>query len=117
MKNRPPFKLNGIFMVHNLYLTVASAIMLALFIEQLLPTVWRRGVFFAICDHRGGWTRELVVLYYVGCPPSTGGKVLSLIGSQMNYVTKYVELIDTVFLVLKKKPLSMAIVFAESDRC
>ncbi|KAI4242930.1 MAG: hypothetical protein L6R40_003803 [Gallowayella cf. fulva] len=88
MKNRPPFKLNGIFMVHNLYLTVASAIMLALFIEQLLPTVWRRGVFFAICDHRGGWTRELVVLYY------------------MNYVTKYVELIDTVFLVLKKKPLT-----------
>ncbi|KAL8698960.1 MAG: hypothetical protein Q9224_001618 [Gallowayella concinna] len=88
MKNRPPFKLNGLFMIHNLYLTVASAIMLALFIEQLLPTVWRKGVFFAICDHRGGWTRQLVVLYY------------------MNYLTKYIELIDTIFLVLKKKPLT-----------
>lgn len=65
MKNRSPMKLNGLFMVHNLYLTIASAIMLALFIEQLLPTVWRHGVFFAICDHRGGWTRELVILYYV----------------------------------------------------
>ncbi|KAL8699476.1 MAG: hypothetical protein Q9201_005986 [Fulgogasparrea decipioides] len=88
MKDRKPFKLNGLFMIHNLYLTVASAIMLALFAEQLIPTVRRRGVFFAICDHRGGWTRELVVLYY------------------MNYLTKYVELIDTVFLVLKKKPLT-----------
>ncbi|KAL8656404.1 MAG: hypothetical protein Q9210_000263 [Variospora velana] len=65
MKNRKPFKLNALFMIHNLYLTIASLIMLVLFIEQLFPTVWRRGIFFAICDHRGGWTRELVVLYYL----------------------------------------------------
>ncbi|KAI9879329.1 MAG: hypothetical protein M1830_008850 [Pleopsidium flavum] len=88
MKNRPAYKLNGLFMVHNLYLTLISAGLLALFIEQLLPTVWRHGIFYAICNHKGGWTNPLVILYY------------------LNYVTKYVELIDTVFLFLKKKPLT-----------
>ena len=66
MKNRAPLNLNGLFMVHNLYLTIISGTLLALFIEQLLPTVWRNGIFFAICNHRGGWTDRLVVLYYVG---------------------------------------------------
>lgn len=65
MKNRTSWKLNGLFMVHNLYLTIISATLLALFIEQLLPTLWRNGIFFAICDARGGWTKPLVTLYYV----------------------------------------------------
>ncbi|PGH02868.1 hypothetical protein AJ79_07524 [Helicocarpus griseus UAMH5409] len=88
MRNRPAMKLKGLFLIHNLYLTLISGTLLALFIEQLLPTIWRNGVFFAICDHQGGWTRPLVVLYY------------------LNYLTKYLELLDTVFLVLKKKPLT-----------
>jgi hypothetical protein len=65
MRNRKPFVINGLFMLHNFYLTVISAILLALFIEQLLPTIVRNGIFFAICDHKGGWTKELVILYYV----------------------------------------------------
>ena len=65
MKNRPAYKLNGLFMIHNLYLTIISAVLLALFIEQLLPTVWRHGLFYAICDQNGGWTDKLVILYYV----------------------------------------------------
>ncbi|KAL2001493.1 hypothetical protein VTN02DRAFT_1675 [Thermoascus thermophilus] len=88
MKNFPALKLNGLFMIHNFYLTVISAILLALFIEQLLPTLWRHGIFYAICNHNGGWTQPLVVLYY------------------LNYLTKYLELLDTVFLFLKKKPLT-----------
>ncbi|RVX66478.1 hypothetical protein B0A52_09709 [Exophiala mesophila] len=88
MKNRQAFVLNGPFMVHNFYLTFISGILLALFIEQLLPTVVRGGIFHAICEYNGGWTRQLVVLYY------------------LNYLTKYLELIDTLFLVLKKKPLT-----------
>jgi fatty acid elongase 3 len=65
MRNREPLKLKTLFLIHNLYLTVISAILLVLFIEQLLPTVVRRGIFHAICDADGGWTQPLVVLYYV----------------------------------------------------
>lgn len=65
MKKREPFKLNRLFMIHNLILTIISGSLLAFFIEQLLPTVWRNGIFYAICDHRGGWTPPLVTLYYV----------------------------------------------------
>ncbi|OIW30333.1 fatty acid elongase [Coniochaeta ligniaria NRRL 30616] len=88
MRNRQPFKLQSLFLIHNFYLTVISGLLLALFIEQLLPTVARGGVFHAICDVKGGWTQPLVVLYY------------------LNYLTKYLELLDTCFLFLKKKPLT-----------
>lgn len=88
MRNREPFKLQTLFLIHNFILTAVSAILLALYIEELLPTVVRHGIFYAICDHNGGWTQHLVVLYY------------------LTYLTKYLELIDTVFLFLKKKPLT-----------
>ena len=65
MKNRPAFKFNPLFMFHNLYLTIISGGLLVLFVEQLLSTVVRKGIFFAICDHDGGWTNRLVTLYYV----------------------------------------------------
>lgn len=65
MKNFNAQKLNTLFMIHNFVLTSVSAILLALYVEQLLPTVWRHGIFYAICRHEGGWTRQLVLLYYV----------------------------------------------------
>jgi fatty acid elongase 2/fatty acid elongase 3 len=71
MRNRPAFKLNALFMIHNFYLTSISAILLALFVEQLVPTLYNHGLFYTICDHEGGWTNELVILYYVCLvPPS-----------------------------------------------
>jgi len=72
MRNRKPFVLNGPFMVHNFYLTVISGALLALFIEQLLPTLVNGGVFHAICNYRGGWTKPLVTLYYVSAVTLTG---------------------------------------------
>lgn len=52
-------------MFHNLYLTIISGTLLALFIEQLLPMIWRHGIFFAICDYEDGWTQPLIVIYYI----------------------------------------------------
>lgn len=67
MRNREPFKLKGLFLIHNFYLTAISFILLVLFVEQLLPEIARYGIFHAICHREGGWTQPLVVLYYVSC--------------------------------------------------
>jgi fatty acid elongase 3 len=70
-----------------LYFTAISGILLVLFLEQLIPRLWSHGLYAGICG-AGGWTDKLVVLYY------------------LNYLTKYLEFVDTCFLFLKKKPLS-----------
>lgn len=110
MRKKEPLQLKKPFLVHNFCLTAISGILLALFVEQVFPTVVRGGIFHAICDRSGGWTQPLVVLYYV-CLVALVACPLHLtpeadIPSQLNYITKYIELADTVFLVLKKKPLS-----------
>jgi fatty acid elongase 3 len=70
MKGREPMKLNGLFKIHNFYLTAISGILLVLFLEQLIPTLVRHGVFYSICDYNGGWTPPLVTLYYVRSIPN-----------------------------------------------
>ncbi|KAI9674925.1 MAG: hypothetical protein M1822_008987 [Bathelium mastoideum] len=88
MRTKQAVQLQGLFKVHNFVLTIISGILLALFLEQLIPELTRNGVFHAICHRDGGWTDKFVILYY------------------LNYLTKYLELLDTVFLFLKKKPLT-----------
>ena len=87
LKNRPPYTLNIIFQIHNLFLTTASFLVLILMVEQIAPMVVKHGLFYAICD-RYAWSQELVTLYY------------------LNYLIKYFEFLDTFFLVLKHKKLT-----------
>jgi hypothetical protein len=65
MRNRPAFELNGLFKIHNFYLVIISGALLALMLEQLIPELVTNGVFHGICSHDGGWTRQMVILYYV----------------------------------------------------
>jgi hypothetical protein len=86
MRRQAPIAFPALAKVHNLALSLGSLALLLLFVEQLAPILARHGLFYAICD-AGAWTQRLELLYYI------------------NYLFKYWELADTVFLMLKKKPL------------
>lgn len=64
MRNRKPMELNTLFKIHNLFLSLLSGALLVLFIEQLVPSLWREGLYQNICG-AAGWTQPLILLYYV----------------------------------------------------
>jgi fatty acid elongase 3 len=49
MKSRPPQNLNTAFRAHNVFLSVGSLILLVLIMEEILPIMWRDGIFNAMC--------------------------------------------------------------------
>ncbi|OBZ87601.1 putative elongation of fatty acids protein 1 [Choanephora cucurbitarum] len=95
MKHRTAFKPQLLFQLHNALLTIVSAGLLALIAEQVLPQIYHHGFLYAICSSKN-WTQPLELLYY------------------LNYLVKYWELLDTVFLVLKKKKLEFLHYFHHS---
>ncbi|KAJ3274192.1 hypothetical protein HK104_004155 [Borealophlyctis nickersoniae] len=86
-----PISFKYIFFLHNALLSLGSAILLLLMVENVAPMLGN-GFMWAIC-HEEAWTTRLEFLYYI------------------NYLFKYYELIDTMFLVLKKKPLEFLHVY------
>ncbi|KAF9228201.1 GNS1/SUR4 membrane protein [Gyrodon lividus] len=94
-KDQPVSRLQGLFRAHNASLSVASLILLALMMEEVL-LVWQKvGAYDAFCATTS-WTTRLEFYYMV------------------NYYFKYIEFLDTIFLVLKKRPLSFLHVFHHS---
>lgn len=95
MRSREPMKLTFLFQLHNILLSLGSFVLLLLIGEEIIPIMYNRGLFHSICGY-DAWTPKLEVYYMI------------------NYYIKYVELIDTVFLFLKKKPLAFLHVFHHS---
>lgn len=87
LKSVRPIKFGLIFKLHNLLLTLLSGGLLALLVEQTFPIIAHHGVFFSICSAQA-WTQKIELIYY------------------LNYLTKYYELIDTIFMVFRKRPLT-----------
>ncbi|KAI9572962.1 GNS1/SUR4 membrane protein [Boletus coccyginus] len=95
MRDRPPQKLNTLFRIHNAFLTLGSGLLLALMVEEV-ASIWARSdIYYTMCNETS-WTPRLEFYYMI------------------NYYFKYIELFDTVFLSLKKKPLAFLHVFHHS---
>ncbi|KAF9031189.1 fatty acid elongase [Panaeolus papilionaceus] len=98
MKDKKALKLTTLFRIHNATLSSGSALLLALMLEDIGPKIWNRGFYYGLCSENSLTAVSLL------------GKLFDLI----NYYFKYLELLDTVFLALKKKPLQFLHVFHHS---
>ncbi|KAG9000259.1 hypothetical protein FRB90_011866, partial [Tulasnella sp. 427] len=55
MRERQALKLTWLFQLHNLLLTTGSGLLLLVMLEEIVPIVWKNGLFYAICGY-GAWT-------------------------------------------------------------
>ncbi|KIK70988.1 hypothetical protein GYMLUDRAFT_147528 [Collybiopsis luxurians FD-317 M1] len=94
-RNREPQKLNTLFKAHNVILSSGSLLLLLLILEEIIPIAWNHGFYYGICAPQA-WTPRMEFYYMI------------------NYYFKYLELLDTVFLAYKKKPLAFLHVFHHS---
>ncbi|KAI9593987.1 fatty acid elongase [Syncephalis fuscata] len=96
MRNRAPISFPLLSRLHNLALSLGSGLLLALILEQIIPVVLAKGFGWAVCE-RASWTSRMELLYYI------------------NYLFKYYELLDTLLLAFKKKPLEFLHYFHHSQ--
>ncbi|KAG1801629.1 GNS1/SUR4 membrane protein [Suillus plorans] len=95
MKDRSPQRLNTLFRIHNAFLSIGSLILLVLMMEEV-GSIWLTNTTYGTMCDETSWTERLEFYYMI------------------NYYFKYIELFDTVFLALKKKPLAFLHVFHHS---
>lgn len=93
MRDRKPMNIEKLVMAHNYFLSFISLILFLLLSEAIFPQWWRNSFFYCVCDIGLFEDHRLELFFYV------------------NYLIKYYELIDTVFLVLKKKNLEFLHVY------
>ncbi|KAL4081332.1 ELO family, partial [Scleroderma yunnanense] len=92
MKNRAPLALTTLFRAHNLLLCVASFVLVLLLGEEVLSNWMNVGWYGILCAEEAYTQR---VEFYL----------------LVNYYFKYYEFVDTVFLALRKKPLTFLHVY------
>lgn len=86
MVKREPLKLKYIIALHNGFLSLCSLCLLALMVQELYPKFFKKGFYGSICD-RDIMSNTMEFFCY------------------LNYLLKYYELMDTFFLVVKKKDI------------
>ena len=67
-KNRPAQKLTILFQAHNVILSVGSALLLVLMLEEIVPIIWKHGLFYALCSEHS-WTPvcNVFLTYFILC--------------------------------------------------
>lgn len=104
MKDRPAFKLKTPFRIHNAFLSLSSLVLLVLMMEEVMELWYTVGAYNAFCA-RASWTRVKFQFDSEGLLADADGYQRLEFYYMVNYYFKYIEFLDTVFLVLKKRPL------------
>jgi len=98
MSENPGIKYNlkSLLIAHNFFLSAASGLLLVLILENILPKLLSNGLVYSVCDNAMLADGRLEFLYY------------------LNYLLKYYEFVDTIFIVLHRKPLDFLHYFHHS---
>jgi len=97
MANRKPIHANGLIIAHNWFLCLFSLGLFLLIAESVFPRVWKNGLIWGCCSPESIQQDTRLEFYYY-----------------LNYLGKFYELLDTVFLVLRKKKLEFLHVYHHS---
>lgn len=106
MKSQKPLKLTLLFQIHNVILSAGSLILLFLMLEEIMPMAWYKGFLHALCSDEA-WTRVSTKYFFFSSIIFVSSSKIQRLEFyyMINYYFKYLELVDTIFLAFKKKPL------------